>query len=178
MSLFSSFVFPSNSFFSWIDKSTLGLAGISIGPKPSYLFAISFRWLQYRTVLSSSKSFSEKPHITLYHFSESSNYTTISSVHWNFSLFSLLVSISVPHVFFFLLGGSLKFLLSTKICTFSAHMLPVIFYYWHACAHAKKLHRQGELSHLKRLYKGKEEISRPEDISATQYITFSKRFIG
>ena len=42
----------------------------------------------------------------------------------------------------------------------------------------EKLHRQDELSRLERLYEGKEEITHPEDISATQYIAFSKRFIG
>ena len=56
--------------------------------------------------------------------------------------------------------------------------MSVIFYYWHASAHATKLHRQGELPRLKRLYEGKEEIARLEGISATRDIVFSKRFIG
>ena len=30
MNLFSSFIFPSNSFLSWIDKSALGFAGVSV----------------------------------------------------------------------------------------------------------------------------------------------------
>ena len=44
-------------------------------------------------------------------------------------------------------------------------MLFVIFHYWHECAQAKKLHRQGELCCLERLFEGKEEIAHLENIS-------------
>ena len=42
MSLLFSFIFPSNSFLSWIHKSGLGLAGVSTRPKPSYFFPFPF----------------------------------------------------------------------------------------------------------------------------------------
>ena len=112
------------SFLSWIDKSALGLAAVSIGLKPSYFVAISIRSSLYGKVFTGSKSFQEKSHITLYLFSECIKYSTISSVHWNFSLFSLSVSVSLSYSFFFLLGGSLKFWLSTKnFHVFSQHVV-------------------------------------------------------
>ena len=117
LSLFSSFIFLSNPFLSRIDKSALGL-GVSVGLKPSYVFAISFSSLLSWTVLLASKSFPERSYIILYFFNESSKYSNISSVHWNFSLFSISISASHPD-FFFLLGGTIKFCLSTKISVFS-----------------------------------------------------------
>ena len=99
MGLFSSFIYPSNSFLSWINKSTLGLAGVWTFIL-SYFFAISFSRLLYWTVLLTSKFFPENSHITLYLFSESKKYSTISAVHWNVFLFSLWVSVSLPYVFF------------------------------------------------------------------------------
>ena len=100
MSLFSSFIFPSNSFLSWINKSALGLAGVWTGLILSCYFGISFRCLLYWTILSVSKSFPDNPPITLYLFSESRKYSTISSVPWNVFLFSLSVSVSLPYAFF------------------------------------------------------------------------------
>ena len=122
MGLFSSFIYPSNSFLSWINKSTLGLAGVWTFIL-SYFFAISFRRLLYWTVLSTSKFFPENSHITFYLFSESKKYSAISAVHWNVFFFSLWVSVSLPYVFFFLLRGYRKFWLSTKVSTFSAAIL-------------------------------------------------------
>ena len=82
------------------------------------------------------------------------------------SLFFLYQFLFLSHLFFsFLLGGSLKFWLYTKISTFSANMLPVIFYYWRVYGHAKTLHWQGHLSRLEDIYQGKEETARPDDIS-------------
>ena len=93
MSLFSSFIFPTNSFLSWIDKSFLGLARVSIGTKPSYFF---------RYFLAAIKSFPEKSHITyLYLFSQSSKYSTISSVHRSF----LFTSFCFTPMFFFLFAS-------------------------------------------------------------------------
>ena len=122
MGLFSSFIYPSNSFLSWINKSALGLAGVWTFIL-SYFFAISFRRLLYWTVLSTSKFFPENSHITFYLFSESKKYSAISAVHWNVFFFSLWVSVSLPYVFFFLLRGYRKFWLSTKVSTFSAAIL-------------------------------------------------------
>ena len=101
VSVFSSFIFPSNSFLSWINKSALGLAGVWTGLILSCYFGISCRCLLYWTILSASESFPENPPITLYLFSESRKYSTISSVPWNIFLFSLSVSVSLPYAFFF-----------------------------------------------------------------------------
>ena len=62
--------------------------------------------------------------------------------------------------FFFLLGVSIKIWLSTKVSTFSAAMIFVIFYHLHGCVHGKKLHRQGKFSCLEGLYERKKEIDR------------------
>ena len=153
MSLFSSFIFPTNSFLSWIDKSFLGLARVSIGTKPSYFF---------RYFLAAIKSFPEKSHITyLYLFSQSSKYSTISSAHRSFLFISFCFT---PMCFFFFL-----------LHVFTRHVLSVqsvTFHYWHACVHESKLHQQGKLPCLERLFEGKQGIARPGDIlgSATRYI--------
>ena len=42
----------------------------------------------------------------------------------------------------------------------------------------KNIHREDELSCLERLYEAKEEIACLENILASRYIAFSKRFIG
>ena len=91
------FYFLLKSFICWISS---WLVEVSFGLKLSYFFAISFRSLLYWTVLSTSKFFPEKWHFTLYLYGESSKYSTISLVHWNFSLFSLSVSVSVLYIFF------------------------------------------------------------------------------
>ena len=99
MSLFSSFIFPPNSFLSWINKSALGLAGVWTGLILSCYFGISFRCLLYWAILSTLKSFPDNPPIAFYLFSESRKYS-ISSVPWNVFLFSLSVSVSIPYAFF------------------------------------------------------------------------------
>ena len=142
MSLFSSFIFPSNSFLSWINKSALGLAGVWTGLIVSCYFGISFRCLLYWTILSASKSFPDN-HLLL-----CTSIVILGSIQ--LSLQSPATSFFFPYqfmflshmLFFFLLESSIKLWFSTKVSTFSAAML-FIFYYWYVCSHAKKLHRQG-----------------------------------
>ena len=176
MSLLTSFIFSADYFLCWIDKSALALAGVSIGPKPSYLSP--FLFTIYWTVLSASKSFPEKSHITLYLFSKSSKHSTISSVHWNFPLFSLLVSVSLSFVFLLFAWRSHEVLaIHQNFHTLSRHV---------ACcsllltcmSHSKKLHRQGGLSHLGRFILVERRNSPLDTISATRYIAFWKKFIG
>ena len=73
--------------------------------------------------------------------------------------------------------ASLFFLLFTWRChkVLAFHQNFHVFSRYVACYF---LHRQGDLSSLERLYEEKEEIARPDDISDTWYIAFSKRFIG
>ena len=142
MSLFSSFIFPSNSFFSWINKSALGLEGVWTGVILSCYFGISFRSLLYWTICWYQSAFQ------IIHILLCTSLVNLRSIQQ--SLQSPETSFFFPYqflflshtLFFFLLESFIKFWLSTKVSTFSAVML-FIFYYWHACSHAKKLHRQG-----------------------------------
>ena len=153
MSLFSSFIFSSNSFLSWIDKSALGLAGVSIGAKLLYFSPFRFavycngQFCRHQSPFQKSHTLLYTSLVNLANIQPSLRFTIISLVFLYQFLF-------LSHMlFYFLLGGSLKFWLSTKILTFSANILSVIFCYWHACAHAeKKLHREGKLSHVECLY--------------------------
>ena len=135
MNLFSSFIFPSNSFLSWINKSALGLAGVWTGLILSCYFGISLRCLLYWTILSASKSFPENPPITLYLFSESSK-IQLSLHPPETSFFFSYQFLFLSHtLFFFLLESSIKFWLSTKVSSFSAGML---FFIIDTHAHMRK----------------------------------------
>ena len=108
MSLFSSFIFPSNSFLSWNDKSALGLAGVSIGPKLSYFFAISFRNLLYWIKVCRHQSPFQKSHTLLYNFVV--NLVSIEPSLWSTEtcLFFVYQFLFHSHIIFFLF--TLRFL--------------------------------------------------------------------
>ena len=164
MSFFSSFIFPSNSYLYWIGKSALGLAGISIGPKPSYFFTLS---------LCSLLSFPEKSHITLYLFVLNHLFGSLKLLSFFFITFCFC------HICFFLFAWRfLKVLASHQNShVFSRH---VVCYFllltrtW-TCEKTRTARRV--------IWSGtfvweEEEIAHLNDISTTRYIAFSKRFIN
>ena len=163
MSFFSSFIFPSNSYLYWIGKSALGLAGISIGPKPSYFFALS---------LCSLLSFPEKSHITLYLF-------VLNHLIGSLKLLSFFfITFRFCHKCFFLFAWRfLKVLASNQNShVFSRHVVCYFLLLTRMWTYEKTTAARQVIWSGTFVWE-EEEIAHLDDISATQYTAFSKRFI-
>ena len=116
----------------------------------------------------------QKSHTLLY----ISLYSTISLVHWNFSFFSLLLSVSLIYVFFLFAWRFLKVLASHENShVFSRHVVCCFLLLTRMCTCGKTTTARQFIWSGTFIWE-EEEIAHLDDISATRHIAFSKRFIN
>ena len=135
MSLFSSFIFPSNPFLSGIDKSALGLEfqlDQNIHTFSAFHFTVycTEQFCQHQSRFQNSDTLLYTSMVNLVRIQQSLLSTETSP----FFLYQFLF---LSHMFFSFAWRFLKVLaLHQNFIFFSQHV--VIFYLGHACAHAKK----------------------------------------
>ena len=135
MSLFSSFIFPSNPFLSWIDKSSLGLEfqlDQNIHTFSAFHFTVycTEQFCRHQSPFQNSDTLLYTSMVNLVRIQQPLRSTETSP----FFLYQFLF---LSHMFFsFCLEVPQVLGLHQNFIFFSPHV--VIFYHGHACAHAKK----------------------------------------